>query len=294
MNNEIVTYTIGVIGFERSERRALRRVVGMAESRQPSFKPFNKDRGGYPHLIMVDADRPSAMRSWDRFRRANAHRASFSPIFVGRNPTDLPCPDPYVLQRPILTTHLFSVLDQAAAEVHGFRPIASIPDGIVALTQHEIDTTLETTTVLAATEAATRAESDENCRTQPQTEVTALVVDSSLPVRVQMRGVLTSITSRLDFAETGDQARELIDAHRYSVIFLDGALPDEDAYEFCGRIKKHPLQREAVMVMLTGNSSPADRVMGVLAGFDNYLVKPIQRTMFNELAAAFMRPAAAI
>jgi two-component system cell cycle response regulator len=294
MNNEITAYTIGVIGFERSERRVLRRVVAMSESRQPSFKPFDKDRGGCPHLIMVDADRPSAIRAWNTFRRANAHRASFSPIFVGRNPTDLPCPDPYVLQRPILTTRLFSVLDQAVAEVHGFRPAASILDGIVALTEHEIDTTMETTTVLAAPAGVAPAEPDDGSGTQRTPEVSALVVDDSLPVRVQMREVLSSIASHVDFAETGERARELIDAHRYSIIFLDGTLPDEDAYEVCGRIKKHPLQQQAVVVMLTSSSSPADRVMGMLAGFDNYLVKPIQRAMFNGLAAELVRPAAAI
>jgi two-component system cell cycle response regulator len=294
MNNEITTYTIGVIGFERAERHVLRRVVGMSEARQPSFKPFDKDRGGCPHLIMVDADRPSAIRAWNTFRRANAHRASFSPIFVGRNLTDLPCPDPYVLQRPILTTRLFAVLDQAVTEVHGFRPADSILHGIVALTEQEIDTTMETTTVLAAAAGVAPAEPDESSSTQPPRGMSALVVDDSLPVRVQMRGVLSSIASRVDFAESGDRALELIDTQRYSIIFLDGTLPDEDAYEVCGRIKKHPLQREAVVVMLTSSSSPADRVMGLLAGFDNYLVKPIQRTLFNNLAAELVRPAAAV
>jgi two-component system cell cycle response regulator len=294
MNNEIATYTIGVIGFERSERHVLRRVVGMSESRQPSFKPFDKERGGCPHLIMVDADRPSAIRAWNSFRRANALRASFSPIFVGRNLTDLPCPDPYVLQRPILTTQLFAVLDQAVAEVHGFRPAASILDGIVALTQNEIDTTLETTTVLAASAGAEPVEPDESSGTHRAPEVSALVVDDSLPVRVQMRGVLSSIASRVDFAETGVRALELIERQRYSIIFLDGTLPDADSYELCEQVKKHPLHRESVVVMLTSSSSPADRVMGALAGFDNYLVKPIQRAMFNHLAAEIVRPAAAI
>jgi DNA-binding response OmpR family regulator len=46
--------------------------------------------------------------------------------------------------------------------------------------------------------------------------------------------------------------------------------------------------------MLTSSSSPADRVMGALAGFDNYLVKPIQRATLNNLAAELVRPAAAI
>jgi CheY-like chemotaxis protein len=294
MNNEIATYTIGVMGFERAERRALRRVLSMADSRQPSFEPFDKAQGGCPHLILVDADRPSAIQSWNRFRRANAHLASFAPIFIGRNLTDLPCPDPYVVRTPILTTRLFAVLDKAVREVHGFRPSSSIINGIVALTQHEIDTIMETTTVLAASAAVDRAESDESPQTQRAREINALVVDDSLPVRVQMRGALSSIASHVDFADTGGRALELTDTHRYSVIFLDDTLPDEDAFELCGRIKKLPLQRDAVVVMLTSGSSSADRVMGLLAGFDNYLHKPIQRTMFNHLAAEFVRPAAAI
>jgi CheY-like chemotaxis protein len=294
MNSENPTYTIGVIGFDRSERRALRRVVGMAESRQPSFTPFDSSRGGYPHLIMIDADRPSAMRAWDRFRRANALRGSFSPIFIGRNPADVPFPDPYVLQRPILTTRLFSVLDQAAAEVHGFRAPLSVTDDIVALTQQEIDNTLATTTVLPASAAVTPAESDESDHTLGATPIHSLVVDDSLPVRVQMRSVLTPIAARVDFAETGERALELIQSHRYSVIFLDNTLPDRDAHVFCGQIKKHPLHREAIVVMLTADPSPASRVMGLLAGFDNYLAKPIQTAAFGELLAEVLRPATTI
>ena len=294
MNNENLTYTIGVIGFDRSERRALRRVVGMAESRQPSFAPFDSSRGGCPHLIMVDADRPSAMIAWDRFRRANALRASFSPIFIGRNPADVPFPDPYVLQRPILTTRLFSLLDRAAAEVLGFRPPASVTDDIVALTQQEIDNTLETTIVLPASAAVTAAKSTESGRTHRAARIHSLVVDDSLPVRVQMRSVLTPIAVRADFAETGARALELVQLHRYSHIFLDNTLPDRDAYDFCGQIKKHSLQSEATVVMLTADPSAADRVMGLLAGFDNYLAKPIQTTAFNDLLAGLARPAAAI
>lgn len=299
MNAAIATYSVGVIGFERAERRDLRRVVGMSESRQPSFKPFDKGRDDFPHLIMVNADRPSAIGAWNKFRRANAHRGCFSPIFVGRNLTDLPCPDPYVLQRPILTTQLFAVFDQAVAEVHGFRPAASVLDRIVALTQHEIDTTMETTTVLAASPGVTPADSAESSPAQSALEVRApevraLVVDASLPVRVQMRRVLSSIASRVEFAETGERALKMIDACRYSVIFLDGTLPDEDAYEICGQIKRHPLQQEAVVIMLTCGASPADRVMGALAGFDNFLVKPVHPAMFNDLAAELVRPAAAL
>ena len=125
-------------------------------------------------------------------------------------------------------------------------------------------------------------------------ESAALVVDDSLPVRVQMRAGLSSIVARVDFAETGERALQLIDTYAYAIIFLDITLPEEGAYEICGRIKKHPLQQGATVVMLTGNSSSADRVMGMLAGFDNCLLKPVRRGAVSELAAELAHPPAAI
>jgi twitching motility two-component system response regulator PilG len=98
----------------------------------------------------------------------------------------------------------------------------------------------------------------------------------------------------VDFAETGERALELIRSQRYSVIFLDNTLPDADAYDFCGQIRRHPQHRDAVVVMLMSESSAADRVMGLLAGFDNYLVKPIQTDKFNDLWTELLRPAASI
>jgi DNA-binding response OmpR family regulator len=122
------------------------------------------------------------------------------------------------------------------------------------------------------------------------------MVDESLSARarLQMREALSSIASRVDFAESGELALKLIDRYAYSVIFLDAMLPDDDAYEICGRIKKHPLQQRASTVMLTCNASPAERVMGMLAGFDNFLAKPIRREGISELAVELARPAAAI
>ena len=300
MKNEIVAYTIGVIGFERSERHVLRRVVGESEHRQPTFRPFDKGRGGCPHLVMVNADSPSAIEMWNRFRRANAHLASFSPIFVGHNPTDLPCPDPYVLQWPILSTRLFSVLDQAVTEVHGYRPTPA-PETVGGLMACEEATDADVETVAAPPGGMAIAQDErpwqyaegESSR-HPAAETAALVVEDSLPARLQMRGGLSSIVSRVDFAETGGRALEMIDTQAYSIIFLDVTLPDEDAYELCARIKKHPLQQQAVVVMLTSSSSSADRVMGSLAGFDNYLVKPIRRAALSEMAVEWARSPSAL
>jgi CheY-like chemotaxis protein len=304
VNGESSTFTIGAIGFEKAECRMLQRVVGLSEHRQPTFGPFNKVRGGCPHVVVVNADQQSAIEKWNVFRRANAHRASFAPIFVSRQPTDLPCPRPYVLYRPILTTQLFSVLDQVVTEVHGYRPPSTIELGgrLVALTPVETEKTSKAPAVprdvmtIAQDERLSRSGEIESRRSPSAADRPALMVDESLSARarLQMREALSSIASRVDFAESGERALTLIDRYAYSVIFLDAMLPDDDAYEVCGRIKKHPLQQRASTVMLTCNASPAERVMGMLAGFDNFLAKPIRREGISELADELARPAAAI
>jgi CheY-like chemotaxis protein len=304
VNGESSTFTIGVIGFERAECRLLQQVVGLSEHRQPTFGPFNKERGGCPHVVVVNADQRSAIDKWNGFRRANAHRASFAPIFVSRQPTELPCPGPYVLYRPILTTQLFSVLDQVVTEVHGYRAASTVETGggLVALTPVEKEQTAvapavsrDVTTIVPNERLARSAEIGPR-RSESTADSAALMVDESLSprTRLQMRDTLSSMASRVDFAESGEQALKLIDIYRYSVIFLDAMLPDDDAYEICAQIKKHPLQQRASTVMLSGNASPAERVMGMLAGFDNFLAKPIRREGVSELAAELGRPAPAL
>src|SRR5581483_9098934 len=141
MNGEPSTFTIGVIGFERAECRMLQRLVGLSEHRRPAFGPFNKGHGGCPHVVVVNADQRSAMSKWNDFHRAHAHRASFAPIFVSRQPANSACPGPYVLYRPTLSTQLFSMLDQVVTEVHGYRPAVTLgtQGGLVAMTPVEKD-----------------------------------------------------------------------------------------------------------------------------------------------------------
>ena len=304
MNGESSTYTIGAIGFEKAECRMLQQVVGLSEHRQPAFGPFNKERDGCPHVVVVNADQRSAIDKWHGFRRTNVRRTPVAPVFVSRQPTDWPSPGPYVLYRPILTTQLFSVLDQVVTEVHGYRPVstAETEGRLVALTPVEKDRTAEAPVVsrdvitIVENERLSRPGDIESRRASAAAKTTALMVDEGLSARarLQMRDTLSSIASRVDFADSGEQALKLIDTYAYSVIFLDAMLPDDDAYEICGRIKKHPLQQRAATVMLTGNASPAERVMGMLAGFDNFLAKPIRPEGISELATELARPAAAL
>ena len=118
--------------------------------------------------------------------------------------------------------------------------------------------------------------------------ITALVVDDSLPVRIQMGLALRKFATHVDFAETGAKALEYIETDHYDIIFLDVILPDADGYELCKRIKTDGDRKSTPVIMLTSNSAPADHVKGLLAGCDTYLVKPVNGEVFREVVDEFL------
>jgi twitching motility two-component system response regulator PilG len=117
-------------------------------------------------------------------------------------------------------------------------------------------------------------------------------VDDSLPVRIQMKEALQKFAKTIDFAHDAEQAMILIDNCKYDVIFLDVILPGKDGYDVCRYIRTHQLQRQTPVIMLTGNSAPADRVKGKLAGCDTYLIKPVRQGVLAEVIGEFIKSSA--
>jgi twitching motility two-component system response regulator PilG len=77
----------------------------------------------------------------------------------------------------------------------------------------------------------------------------------------------------VDLAEDAETALELIAKGNYDVIFLDVVLPKMDGYKVCKLIKSKETTRSIPVVMLTGKTSPFNKVRGVMAGCDRYLTK---------------------
>jgi DNA-binding response OmpR family regulator len=69
-----------------------------------------------------------------------------------------------------------------------------------------------------------------------------------------------------------EAAQRLSGLDAYDVIVLDVMLPDLDGFELCRRIRD--AGNFVPVIMLTARASPADRVAGLEAGADDYLVKP--------------------
>jgi twitching motility two-component system response regulator PilG len=278
------SFSVAALGFEDNERRVLRTVLQISEHRAPAFVPFAPESQPFPQIVIVNGDKPQAVASWETLKRAHSHKGVISGIFLSRKvPEDNP---KYWLARPILATRLFALLERVVTEEHGFEPALAIQS------QNDL-VVFDTGPLPTDTPSPARTMAPLPERSTGSNELAALVVDDSLPVRVQMKAALERIASHVDFAETGEDALGLIESKRYDVVFLDVILPGLDGYEVCKRIRKSASNPRTPVVMLTSNSSPADRIKGKLAGCDTYLIKPVREGVFEEVIREFVQSAAA-
>ena len=61
-----------------------------------------------------------------------------------------------------------------------------------------------------------------------------------------------------------------------SILLLDIGLPELDGYEMARRLRAHAATRDATLIAITGYGSDDDIEKGRRAGFDHYLVKPVE------------------
>lgn len=83
-----------------------------------------------------------------------------------------------------------------------------------------------------------------------------------------------------DVADRGESALWMAEAVAYDAIVLDVMLPELDGFETCRRLRAQGVW--APVLMLTARDAVSDRVDGLDAGADDYLVKPFS---FSELSA---------
>lgn len=84
----------------------------------------------------------------------------------------------------------------------------------------------------------------------------------------------------VDSAYDGEEGQYFAESVSYDVMILDVMLPRKDGLEVCRDLRQKKMNMP--ILMLTARDSVEDRVRGLDAGADDYLVKPFA---FNELLA---------
>jgi DNA-binding response OmpR family regulator len=99
-----------------------------------------------------------------------------------------------------------------------------------------------------------------------------LVVEDDTQLAEVLNEALNDRQYAVDLVRDGEQAWEFITALSYDLIVMDLTLPKLDGISLCQRLRSRNIT--APVLMLTARDTIADKITGLDAGADDYMVKP--------------------
>jgi two-component system chemotaxis sensor kinase CheA len=107
----------------------------------------------------------------------------------------------------------------------------------------------------------------------PVRDASLLVVDDALTVRELQRTILERAGYRVRVASDGIEALALLAQEPSDLVLTDVEMPRMDGFALTEAIRAHAGLSNVPVLVLTSRSSDADRLRGLEAGADGYIVK---------------------
>jgi DNA-binding response OmpR family regulator len=114
-----------------------------------------------------------------------------------------------------------------------------------------------------------------------------LVVEDDETIGATLEQSLRTHGYEVSWVRSGRAALERAGQGELDLVLLDLGLPDLDGVEICRRLRA--AQPETVLVMLTARTDEMDVVVGLEAGADDYLTKPVRLAELHARLRAHLR-----
>ena len=247
-NKQTIKYgsVISTIGLDDQEISVIKTVCDSEIRLNEKFILKDMESGDYVDMVFINGDSNKAIETWELIAQTYSETL---PIMLCTEINERN--DFYTLQKPLKFKALIQALDTLTST-----PVSS------EAVENEID--LDSARIL--------------------------VVDDSFPARQFMKFKLEeiipqSLNIKVEFADSGETALELIRNSSFDLVFLDVTMPGKDGYEVCTLIKQFSLVQVA---MLTGLNEAVDKIKGDVAGCDYYLTKPPRdKELLNIIKSTF-------
>lgn len=124
----------------------------------------------------------------------------------------------------------------------------------------------------------------------PDPNTSILIVDDDAALRDMVADYLHRQGYQISVANSAHQMEVELRRHPIDVILLDIVLPDEDGLSICRRMNAHIAHNAPAIVIMSGRSEEADRVIGLEFGADDYVCKPFSaRELLARIRAVLRR-----
>jgi DNA-binding response OmpR family regulator len=120
-----------------------------------------------------------------------------------------------------------------------------------------------------------------------------LIIEDNSDIVANLYEYFEPLGHELDNARTGQGGLARVAEQRFDVIVLDGMLPGLDGLEVCRRLREEQ-QCNTPVLMLTARDTVHDKVKGLQAGADDYLVKPYSLIELEARLHALVRRASTL
>ncbi|MEA5603482.1 response regulator transcription factor [Nostoc sp. UHCC 0252] len=122
-----------------------------------------------------------------------------------------------------------------------------------------------------------------------------LVVEDDVQLAEMLMEALTDRQYVVDIAQDGEEAWDCIKVLEYDLVVLDITLPKLNGVSFCQRLRSHLIEGTSShnntipVLMLTARDTLSDKITGLDAGADDYMVKPFEMPELMARVRALLR-----
>jgi cyclic di-GMP phosphodiesterase len=106
---------------------------------------------------------------------------------------------------------------------------------------------------------------------------TILIADDNQSAREVLEMMLRSHGYRVFAVSDGQQALQLLQQEAIDLALIDVVMPGQTGFAVCRAAKDRQETRLTPIVLITGLGRVEDRIQGIEAGADDFLIKPVRK-----------------
>ena len=267
--SEAQEFKVYPIGIREEDKQMLRRVLRVSSGSVRNYVLTDDAEPIADKLFIVNSDNDDAVSYWCKKYLNSDKKPDVPTAFAGKR--KIKGEKIYNLSVPFVASQVINTLDTMTVKEMNFIPELTIGEA-------EAEDRLSHSFL----------EQIANSNQGISGKFRALVVDDSQAVRKQLEIELKLLGANVDMSVNGEQAIEMCQSSDYDIIFLDVVMPGIDGYKVCKYLKKYHRTKDKPVIMLTGKSSPFDKVKGSLSGCNSYLTKPLEHEEFQKIAFKYI------